>query len=698
MKKILLITFCFVLGCSTFLYAQDNVQKSNIVNLKLSAMSYGDSIVLRWGYERSSAWRTLNENGFILERLSLDENNQVEDEAFQKLTADPIKPWPLDKWESAGITDNNYALIAAQSLYGKSFELSAASSQVEFMQDKANEAQNRFSFAMFAADISPVAANGLGLRYVDKDIDPDKKYIYRLYSPHSPAFFSTDTILYVINAADVYKPLPPKGLQAVEGDREVILSWSKENKYSAYYLQKSADGGSTFQNVNEFPYVQLSEGREPLRKYTYTDSLGKNYVPYHYRISGITAFGDLSPWSETLKVKGRDRTPPPAPVIREIENPSGSRVTIEWDVPEVTPDLKGFFVGKSSNVGGPFKPLNKEALPPRTRSYSDESIDIDGRNYYVVVSVDTAKNVSNSMPVYITIYDSIPPARPKGLAGTIDTSGVVKIHWPRGPEPDLQGYRVYASNSPERVLSPLSKGIIQDTAFTDTITLNTLNEKIYYSIVAVDWNHNNSPYSERLILQKPDTVPPVAPVIRDYKVEEKKITINWVPSSSKDVSQHVIFRKEGNKTWKEYDRIENMQQTTFIDTNVNRQEYYTYTIQALDDAGLHSVRCAPVRIRTYDSGVRDDVSGFEATYSADEEIVLLSWDYPETENCRFILYRSHNGGGLTMYQSVDGKIHEYSDRGISRPGVYHYALKAVYPDGGKSSLSDKIEVEVNNIE
>ena len=223
MKKIFLTTCCFVLGFGTFLFAQDEGQKANTVNLQLSAMSYGDSIVLRWGYDRSSAWRTLNEHGFILERLSLDENNQVQGESFQRLTDEPIKPWPLERWELAEKTDNNFAMLAAQCLYGKSFELSSASSQVEFMQDQADEAQNRFAFAMFAADVSPLAADGLGLRYVDKNTEPGMKYIYRLYSLHPQTFFSTDTILYVINASDVYKPRAPKQLKAVEGDRKSVV-------------------------------------------------------------------------------------------------------------------------------------------------------------------------------------------------------------------------------------------------------------------------------------------------------------------------------------------------------------------------------------------------------------------------------------------------------------------------------------------
>lgn len=697
MKKIYLAWLFFLLPVyNNILLAQGGENEpSESVNLQLSALSYGDSIVLRWGYDRSSAWRTLNRHGFILERISLDDNNKVQEMAFQKLTAEPVKPWPIEVWEGKNIEDDNYALMAAQALYGRSFELSSVSSEIALMQDQADEAQNRFSFAMFAADISPLAAEGLGLRYVDKDVEQEKKYIYRLYAVHPRTFFTTDTVHYVIDAADIYHPAPPDGLQAVEGDRQVILSWPADDKYSAYYIQRSDDGGKTYQRVNEYPYIQISKEKRAVRKYTYADSLAQNYKPYHYRIAGITAFGNDSPWSESMRVMGRDRTPPPAPVIQDIINPSGNQVRISWEIPETPADMAGFFVGKSAQVGGPFKPLHKEILSPQTRTYADKSIDIHGKNYYVVVSVDTAKNVSNSMPAYVAIVDSIPPSKPTGITGMIDTSGLVSLRWPRGPEPDIKGYRIYTSNSPERDLTPVSRGTIRDTTFTDTIGLNTLNENIYYSIVAVDWNYNNSEFSERLALKKPDTVPPVSPVIKSYKVTNNGVSLSWIPSSSRDVKEHFLYRREGDEEWQRYRSLAG-NSGVYKDTNVTRQEQYSYAISAVDDADLESELSVPATVRIYDQVFREEITAFNVSYDPDEKRVSISWEYPEQENCHFMLYRSYQDNGLVMYTSFGPEKRRYVDVDVNKPGSYAYALKAVYPDGGKSALSETGTVEISS--
>jgi len=693
MKKIIAIAVSLILLQVPCSKAQEDQGQPDMVNLKLSAVSYGDSIVLRWGYEQSSAWRTLNQYGFVLERISLDQNNQVQEDSFQMLTPEPITPWPLDDWEVVVDTGDEFALVAAQALYGKSFELSPAAREVEIMQDKADEAQNRFSFALFAADMSPLAADGLGLRYVDKHIDSNMKYIYRLSSPHPETFFTTDTVQFVINARDVYRPYPPTGLRAIEGDHEIILSWPASDLFTAYFIEKSIDGGRNYQPLNEYPYIQLSRERQRVSRYTYSDSLAENYKPYHYRIAGVTLFGDRSPWSAPMKAMGRDRTPPPAPIITKIENPYGNNVILDWEMYDSPPDLDGFFIGKSANVSGPFRTLNREILPPETRSYEDESIDIHGRNYYVVVSVDTARNVSNSMPAYVVIIDSIPPSMPVGLRGIIDTTGIATLHWPRGTEPDLKGYRVYASNSPYGDLIPVSKGTIQDTVFVDTLSLNTLDKTIYYSIVAVDWNYNNSPYSDRLELLKPDIVPPVAPVIRTYSVENGLVTIDWIPSSSRDVVEHTLYRQVGEKEWDEYASLY-ADSRTFVDTNITRQQFYTYAIRAVDDAGLQSGFSNQVRIMMYDDGIRDGIGNVGGIFVEDDNAIRITWEYPVLEKCSFILYRSFNGSGLVMHASLESEERSFSDQRILRPGTYEYALRAVYPDGGRSPLSDKIVVVV----
>src|SRR6056297_3068879 len=141
-------------------------------------------------------------------------------------------------------------------------------------------------------------------------------------------------------------------------------------------------------------------------------------------------------------------------------------------------------------------------------------------NYYVIQAVDTAFNVSSSIPAAVTLIDTIPPAAPVWLSGDIDSLGVVTLKLENKPENDLMGYRLYKANYPDHEPSVIFEGFVDDdtlqdeipTAFTDTVTLNTLTPRIYYKIKALDFNFNQSGFSEMMVIERPDTIPPTAPV------------------------------------------------------------------------------------------------------------------------------------------------------------------------------------------
>ncbi|MBX9852073.1 MAG: hypothetical protein K2X86_09975 [Cytophagaceae bacterium] len=78
------------------------------------ARSFGDSIVLRWGVNTPLGWKLSNKDGFIIERYTLLKEDKLDKKnAPEKiiLTAQPIKPWPLEKWESIA-KQNKYGAIS----------------------------------------------------------------------------------------------------------------------------------------------------------------------------------------------------------------------------------------------------------------------------------------------------------------------------------------------------------------------------------------------------------------------------------------------------------------------------------------------------------------------------------------------------------------------------------------------------------
>lgn len=660
--------------------------------IKLSARYYGDSIVLRWAVDKSSAWRSLNNFGYIVERLTLDGNNKVSKD-FTKLTETPVKPWTYDQWGERINKEDDYAVIAAQTLYGESFDVSQmTANKAEQMDNLADEARMRHAFAMLSADISIQAADGLGLRLVDKDIKAGNKYIYRIYSLHENTSFTTDTALFVINAKEKYKVFSPQSPSALEDEHKVTLNWSKENKFSAYYVQRSSDNGKTYVDLTKRPYLQLSNTKEDIDKLTFTDSVSVNYQKYLYRIAGITSFGDVSPWSKPVTAMGVDRTPPEMPrIIKSVVINDDNEVKISWNIDQISPDMKGFYIGRGSNVTGPFTPLNEKVLSNGTREYIDKNPVEHKTNYYVVASVDTAKNISQSMPAYVALKDLEPPAKPIGLHGKIDTNGLVKLTWPKGKEIDLNGYRVYYSNHKNSEFHPLT-GTFQDTTFIDTINLVTLDELIYYRIVAVDINFNNSKYSDILELKKPDVVNPVKPVFKTYEVTDTSVYLSWASSSSKDVTKQILYRKDDENDWGKFKELPG-DITEYLDNHVQKEKVYEYKLVAVDDAGLLSKPSKPLAVRIYNTGIRLGISNFNIKLNKNSKSVILNWSDNSTSDCSYLIYRSVNGADLRMVASTNGDLKEYVDKNITVNGTYTYAIKTI-SNGNKSPLSESKKIEV----
>jgi uncharacterized protein len=669
--------------------------------LYLVAKSYGDSVVLRWAPTEPTFWQGANQAGYVVRRYLTEGKKTTQNQPPTTLTTQPIKPWASETWKVRVKPGDTLAAVAAQILYGKTVQAANPKKGVSMREamNAKNDLDNRHAYAVLLADQSALVANGLGLRFVDRTIEKGKSYVYTVHALVEPKQYQSDTAVAFINTAEIL-PLPAMpGVVVEQLDRAAKFSWDRQRAgmfFSTYFLERSDDQGKTFRRVNQQAFVQPSQEEQTdltTPPITYVDSLPRNYRPYLYRIYGVTPFGETGQPTKNLPVMGRDKTAPNPPQQVTAENTRGNNVRLRWQKKDQETDFAGFMVGKSANVNGPFAPLNLKLLPKTATEFLDTGAVASGTNYYVVAALDTANNAALSLPAYVIMKDSLPPRKPTGLAGTIDTTGIVKLHWKLGKEPDLYGYMVYYANAKDHTFTPISTDFVVDSTFTDSISLRTLTEKIYYRIAAFDKNRNPSPYSDILELQKPDKVPPVPAVITGFQVTDTSVVMNWTPSSSTDLASQILYRRTINaadSAWVEYARLDK-KLNRFTDRKVKKRTQYEYSLVAVDDAGLRSEKSFPLSARVYDSGIRQKIEGLSAIKGPDGKSIVLLWNYPVKENLRFVVYRSFNQGGLLTYRSVTGDKASFSDRTL-QPGEYTYAIKAVYQDGGESPLTTPVKI------
>jgi uncharacterized protein len=673
--------------------------------LFLIANNYADSVVLRWAPSDALAWRDYNNGGYLLYRYELSEDKFPSHPQIKALNSQPIKPWSLDEWKSRSLPEDSLAAVAAQLLYGESNIPEATTTgrnegteiDLSKAMDQKDDQDNRFSLALLMADFSPHVANGLGLRWVDKEVERNKTYVYRIVSLSEAGLTKPDTAATIIKTdQDFVQPDMPEILYE-EYDRTVIFRWNRrlaDQYFSSYLYERSVDGGRTFSPVKSLPYVQpaYDQNYDHEDEIILKDSLPDNYITYYYRIVGITPFGDKGNYSPAMPVMGRDLTPPDAPEQVSAEHMEGSKVLIKWQKPIHEDDFEGFLVGRAESLEGPYEPLGNRLLPKTANQFMDESAITWGTNFYVVSAVDTAGNAGLSVPAYVIMVDTIPPAKPQGLTGKIDTTGIVTLQWKLGFEPDLLGYLVYSANAPDHEFAPVAENFVVDSLFTDSISLNTLTKKIYYKIIAFDKNRNPSEPSDILELTKPDFIPPVPPVITDFDVSDTTVWIQWNPSSSTDVIKQFLYRRKIGNDWQELAQMDTLT-ITYLDTIVEKLTTYEYALRVQDEDGNLSEMSFPVTARVYDSGIRQAITNLNAILVEEENAVNLSWGYDELEGIHFVIYRSTNASGFEMYdQSAYDKM-TYTDSNLDK-GIYEYAVKAFHKDGGQSPLSAVVRVEI----
>lgn len=670
--------------------------------MRLIARSMGDSIVLRWAVFNPVEWQMVNQYGYLLERATLvDKTNKVE-QSYTPLSKDTLRPWSNAECKARinGI-ENRYAALATQALYGKTFATTINKPDdnggLSTIVNAAEDAENRHAMALLAADVSALAADVLGLRYVDRNVKKGYKYIYRLRAvSHPQGLYDLDSVNFVIALKDVEYLPPVEGVTTTGYDGAIQINWRKTlevNKFTAFFVERS-DDNKNFTPLSKEPFIQFQrdEKSAALGIMTYTDTAVVNYKTYYYRVRGIDAFAQLSPYSTPIEGKGRDLTPTATPNLNRIDKRNATTYTLNWAMPK-TPetsnaDLKGFLVLRCDKIDGKYKTLTDNLLAPTVFQFTDNTASDTKENFYAIVAVDTAGNVASSQSRMVFSYDATPPTKPMGLTGKIDTNGILTLKWRLGIEADLKGYYVYFANSADHEFTAAAPDMIIDTVFLDSIRLKTLTKHVYFKIVAIDNNLNASPYSDIFELTKPDVVPPVQPVIGRFLVSDSTVLFNWATSASIDVAKQNVYRRlSPNGDWQLLASLK-PQIDRFVDRDFGRDKNYQYSIEAVDSAGLKSPKSYPLSIRTLAANLAQlTAKNVVVTLILEKKTTTLTWETPKTDEkiTDWLVYRLADDNTWDLLTAT--KIERFDDHNLSKKKAVKYAVKARFENGGVSNLA-----------
>ncbi len=670
-------------------FSQNEIEPS----IKVMARAFGDSIVLRWAPNTPTSWLTLNTHGYRIERFTMVRDSVALKEKPMKVLINGVKPSELALW--APLAKDEMVAITAQAIFGKSFTLTNnKSTSIGDVINLSRERESRFSFALFACDISPKAATLAGLRWVDKDIKKNEKYLYRIYSLVPENELKINFGYTFVGASALVKLTAPREPIAKFGNHIVLVEWDANalrDLYIAYFIERSEDG-KVFKRISKLPVTPLQDENGSLRISTKIDSLPTNEVEFYYRIQGLTPFGDAGPYSSVTKGKGispvRERG-----FISDYLISKQGKVLVRWRFPQdYEKEIVGFGLERGTKVDGPYKGVNKKQIDPTQRSFEDSNP--SSTNYYRVVTFGKGNQKVVSHPYLIQLEDSIPPLPPGALLAKIDTLGLVSLSWARNIEPDLAGYHVYRSNFASSEYARISRNPITQNSYQDTINLKTLTNKIYYKLTAIDNRFNPSDYSPPLIVDLPDIIPPLSPVIESIRSTNLGVKIAWNPSASDDVVSYRLLRRPLNSiNWDTIKVVKAQDSLLFTDRNLEVGREFQYSTVAIDKSKLKSPLSSPVTGRLIDNLIKLAVTDFKAEVDRTDRSITLRWKYNEKNVTKFLIYRVVNNEPLSLYKSVPGNRFNLRDVDVRIDTSYSYRVKVVFVGGNESTFSEPVQVK-----
>lgn len=678
------IILVFIMAFNSFSQGktEETITAEKKPEIQVIARVQKDKILLRWAVTTPMAWKKLNIYGYTLERYTVTRDNKTLSNPEKLVLSKVLKPEPLETWEKI-IEANDNAAIIAQAIYGENFTVDG-SNKLENIVNLSEETEQRFTFALFSADKDFEIAKKAGLGFEDKTVKLNEKYAYRVISNVPENEMSIDYGGIFVSLKE-YEPLPkPMDFTVHFTDNSSMLSWNFKTLsqvYGSYYIERSTDK-KTFERITDKPYTSLNQENANNNRIFYVDSIANN-KPYSYRIQGISPFGELSPYSEIITGKGTSILKfVPHLTVKDFKD--DTTVTLSWEFPEEgNNEISGFELNRSDKDDESYTTVVKN-IPAKNRSVTYNKL--SSTNYFTLTAIGKQGSNRTSFPMLVQPVDSIPPAKPVGLKGVIDSLGVVKLTWTPNKEKDLLGYRIYRGNVAEEEFSQITISPSEPNTFEDKVLIKNLNPKVYYKIIAVDYRYNMSEFSETLILKKPDVIPPASPVFTKYEIKEGSVFLEWANSQSEDVSVHQLYRKENDKKdWtlilETKNKEEKFQDKTAIEGNT-----YRYAIFAKDESNLISNPSPEVGLFVPKYSVMPSVKGFFAQANKTTNTIDLSWEYSNTDVDGFEVYKASDTDPLQLIQIVTGKTRRLSDPTITINTNYKYGIRAVFKDGRSSKM------------
>jgi len=651
----------------------------------LAALSFvkKGSVKLRWAPGNLNLWKAGNSYGYKIERILFDQYMEPGPDSvkYKGAVSFIISPWKQTdtRWKAL-IEKNRSASVLFNSLYTPGENSGAQKKEM------------LFGLLLKSCDLYNELAMAGGLTMIDSAFDASQVYVYRVSLYNAPKTLKYAPAVLAVNPKEISELSKIETLKAKFSDRKAVLSFVTlgGKDYGGYWIERSEDS-LNFKAVNRSPFIRsTTQYDEKNNESAYKDSLPVNNKKYHYRVRGISLFGEVGPASNMVSGKGKPDFME-YPLIDSVLIIKNASVVLKFRMPDLFDRslLRGYLVYRSEKKNGVYAVISK-VLPPEITVFSDDQA-LES-NYYKVCAINNYNDSAYSMSAYAKLIDETPPLVPTEPTGSIDSAGIVRLSWVGNTDKDLLGYRVYRANSEKEQPVELTEKLLMQTSFTDTVSLKTLTKEVFYTLRAVDKVYNNSGYSKYCKLTRPDKIAPVAIVFEKIWPTDSTIILNWLGSSSDDVKKYRLHKKENAGVWravKEWGVDDSL--IRYTDSALVAENTYQYKMETIDGSGNTSV--TETHMILFKPAFLPKIKEFRAKVSLEKRSIELQWSYGNKSVYNYTLYKAKGNEPLKIYKTLDNKTEYFIDKELYPNNKYHYSLKATTQSGSETKLSDILGVE-----
>lgn len=492
----------------------------------------------------------------------------------------------------------------------------------------------------------------------------------------------------------------PKLLGKVDRKKIATISWNADSvitEYLGFQIERKIDNGK-FETILKSPFVNFKTNAEkPDRLASFRDEKLEQGKTYTYKIYGINYFGLKGKYSNEVKIY-LPRLANATVNIDTVQSKGFEReisVSLMKEIDSLPLLVNRLVLMRSDSLLSGYTLVEQRSIKANETKIQFKTTSLlpsGDRNYFKVFAFSPDNDTAYSTPYYYFTLDQEPPKPVSNLKGIVDSVGRVTLTWLKPKDNDLLGYRVYRANLKTEEFVEKTTSLKLETTFFDTLNLNTLSNDIYYFVVSVDQNYNNSPNSDTILVIKPDTIPPSEPFIISLRKLDMKADLEWQNSTSKDVEKSYLLRKTDLQIdtvliWKkdEYSH--------FLDSTFAFSKEISYSILSVDKSNNQT--SSKSRNIFVEPGFRPALQKVSAQANRNNKSIGISWQKPSIEVFQYFVYRKKGNGTFHLIATLSSdslKMFSYEDKTVSISNEYEYLVQYQSMDGFRSLKHETVKV------